>query len=63
MKTIKELLKFEVDKRFVVFTIILLLFNIIVDSVNLKHFYWFIFLFAIDFYSLKYMLIITRENR
>lgn len=62
MKTIKELLKYEVDKKFVVFTIILLLLNIIIDSINLKHFYWFVFLFSLDYYLLKYMLIMTNEK-
>ena len=62
MKTIKELFKLEVNKKFVVFSIILLLFNIIVDSVNLTHFYWFVFLFSLDYYSLKYMLITTNEK-
>lgn len=62
MKTIKELLKYEVDKKFVVFTIILLLLNIIIDSINLKHFYWFVFLFSLDYYLLKYMLITTNEE-
>ena len=59
MKTIKELLNYEVDKKFVVFTIILLIINIIFDSINLKHFYWFVFLFSMDYYLLKYMLITT----
>jgi hypothetical protein len=62
MKTIKKLLKYKVDKKFVVFAIILLMFNIIIYSINLKHFYWFIFLFATDYYLLKYMLITTKEK-
>jgi hypothetical protein len=62
MKTIKELLKYEVDKKFIAFTIILLLFNIVIDNIKLNHFYWFIFLFSLDYYSLKYMIIITKKE-
>ncbi len=62
MKTIKKLFKYEVDKKFVVFTIILLIFNLLIDSIKLNHFYWFVFLFSLDYYSLKYMLIITNEE-
>ena len=61
MKTIKELLKYELNKKFVVFTIILLLFNILINNINFNHFYWYVFMFAIDYYSLKYMLIISNE--
>ena len=57
MKTIKELLKYEVNKKFVVFTIILLLFNILIDKINFNHFYWYVLIISADYYLLKYMLL------
>ena len=62
METMKELLKYEVNKKFVVFTIILLLFNIVIDNIKFNHFYWYVFLFSLDYYLLKYMLIISNEK-
>ena len=61
MKTIKKLLKYEVNKKFVVFTIILLLLNLLIDNIKFNHFYWYVFMFSIDYYSLKYMLIISND--
>ncbi len=62
MKTIKKLLKYEVDKKFVVFVIILLFINLLVDRLTFKHYYWFVFLFSFDYYSLKYTLLITNDK-
>ena len=61
MKTIKELLKYEVNKKFVVFTVLLLLFNILINDIKFNHCYCYIFMFSIDYYSLKYVLIISKK--
>ena len=62
MKTMKELLNYEVDKKFVVFSIFLLLTNVIILNFNLNHFYWYVFLFSLDYYTLKYMIIVTNKK-
>ena len=63
METMRKLLKYEVDKKFVVFTVLLLLFNLLVNDIKFNHFYWYIFMFSIDYYSLKYVLIISKNDR
>lgn len=62
MKTIKKLLKYEVDKKFVVFSVSLLLVNLLINNIRFNHYYWYVFLFSFDYYSLKYTLLITNEK-
>lgn len=61
MKTIKELLKYKPNKKFVVFSVVLLVLDLIIIKFAIQHFYGYVFLFSFNYYIIKYMLVIYAE--
>lgn len=62
MKTMKDLLKCEVNKKFVVFSVLLFIVNVLAINKGFNYLYSYTLLFVIDFYLLKYVFIMYNNN-